>query len=340
MTAQCGREAAPASRSLPQEGGREPLTNATSGPSSSALSGSAALQSFLESRLPAKMGSHGSMLYALTWKERVTPQGRRICALQASVRHISDSGCTGWPTPTTRDWKDGKEANTPTNSLLGREVWKISGGGAGWIACRDNKWRPAQPGVFPLVDGIPNRMGCTCAKCGTEALIYGGMYFLRKINGRNERPEQTKILQQRVHAFALAVNEYIRQECYAQQSEKIQKVSMRNMRQCIETTGSSYRQESDEQFTREFTDSLFGMSSQDTYRNQAFNVRRLWHDIQSGIASESQQDLFCPVCERVGPHLCKTEVVKNRVGRLRGYGNAIVPQVAQAFIKAVMEVTG
>ena len=35
---------------------------------------------------------------------------------------------SGWPTPTTRDWKDGSEClNVPTNALLGREVWK-----AGW----------------------------------------------------------------------------------------------------------------------------------------------------------------------------------------------------------------
>lgn len=33
----------------------------------------------------------------------------------------------GWPTPTTRDHKDGKEClNVPTNSLLGREVWKTN----------------------------------------------------------------------------------------------------------------------------------------------------------------------------------------------------------------------
>ena len=34
---------------------------------------------------------------------------------------------SGWPTPTTRDHKDGKEClNVPTNSLLGREVWKTN----------------------------------------------------------------------------------------------------------------------------------------------------------------------------------------------------------------------
>jgi hypothetical protein len=35
---------------------------------------------------------------------------------------------TAWPTPTTRDWKDGSpNANVPVNALLGREVWC-----AGW----------------------------------------------------------------------------------------------------------------------------------------------------------------------------------------------------------------
>ncbi len=44
---------------------------------------------------------------------------------------ISDSASTGWPTPTTRDWKDGSEnPNVPENALtdaLGRAVWQ-----AGW----------------------------------------------------------------------------------------------------------------------------------------------------------------------------------------------------------------
>ncbi len=28
-----------------------------------------------------------------------------------------------------------------------------------WIGCRDGKWRPVEPGTFPLVDGVPNRVG-------------------------------------------------------------------------------------------------------------------------------------------------------------------------------------
>lgn len=54
------------------------------------------------------------------------PSGVPICALRAVGRRISDSdsGSLGWPTPTTRDHKDGQEcANVPTNALLGRVAW-------------------------------------------------------------------------------------------------------------------------------------------------------------------------------------------------------------------------
>lgn len=34
-------------------------------------------------------------------------------------------------------------------------VWRD----ADWLLCRDGKWRPVEPGTFPLADGIPGRMG-------------------------------------------------------------------------------------------------------------------------------------------------------------------------------------
>ncbi|MFS9531765.1 DNA cytosine methyltransferase, partial [Klebsiella pneumoniae] len=30
---------------------------------------------------------------------------------------------------------------------------------ADWLFCRDGKWRPVEPGTFPLVDGAAARMG-------------------------------------------------------------------------------------------------------------------------------------------------------------------------------------
>lgn len=63
-------------------------------------SSSARLQSSLESRLQARLSGLGSTLYKLTWKPWVTPSGPSRFRLRASVRRTSETGCTGWPTPT------------------------------------------------------------------------------------------------------------------------------------------------------------------------------------------------------------------------------------------------
>ena len=98
-----GPEAALANRfRAPESKGGKPM-NGTSGPLGSDLSASAALQSSLASRLHQRMDSNGSMEYSLTWKTRVTPAGRPICALRASGRRISGKGCTGWPSPKAQE---------------------------------------------------------------------------------------------------------------------------------------------------------------------------------------------------------------------------------------------
>lgn len=96
-----------------------------SGLPSGGSSRSADLQSSLESRLQASLEGLGSPEYALTWKHWDMESGPPICALRGSVRRISGKGCGGWPTPTSRDHKDGTKKscqNVPVNSLLGRSV--------------------------------------------------------------------------------------------------------------------------------------------------------------------------------------------------------------------------
>lgn len=128
MTNQSGQEVARANLSARQAKEMGLLTSGTFGLHSSTSSASANLALSLVSRLQVKTASDGSTLFRLTWKQRTTPQLRSIYALRASVRRISDSDCSGWPTPTTRDWKDGKECqNVPLNALLGRVAWM-----AGW----------------------------------------------------------------------------------------------------------------------------------------------------------------------------------------------------------------
>lgn len=54
--------------------------------------------------------------------------GRRPDGSKATVSLNAVAGMSGWPTPTTRDHKDGSEClNVPVNALLGRVAWA-----AGW----------------------------------------------------------------------------------------------------------------------------------------------------------------------------------------------------------------
>jgi len=132
-TGLCGQARAPANLSARQAKEMGLLMSGTSGQPSITSSASARLHSSLASRLQARTASLGSTLYTLTWKQRATPAGRSIFALRASAPRTSakDSGGSesGWPTPTTRDWKDGGNPNVdvPLNALLGRVVWL-----AGW----------------------------------------------------------------------------------------------------------------------------------------------------------------------------------------------------------------
>lgn len=121
----CGPEAAPASHSQ-QPGKDSPKpTNGTSGLCSSISSASATLSRSLGSRLRQRLATAGSMEYRQTWKQRATPAGRPYWAHTASALRTSGNDSIGWPTPTTRDHKDGTAKsceNTPINALLGRAV--------------------------------------------------------------------------------------------------------------------------------------------------------------------------------------------------------------------------
>lgn len=77
-----GRALAPANLSARQASSLGLTTSGTYGPLGSTSLRSDALQSSLASKLQAR--SRGSILYATTWKARVTPSGRPICALRAS----------------------------------------------------------------------------------------------------------------------------------------------------------------------------------------------------------------------------------------------------------------
>lgn len=105
-----GREVAHASLSARQARALGLLTSGTFGQPSTTLLLSASLQSSLESRLQARLSTLGSTLYTLTWKPWVTPLGLSRFRLRASVRRISETGSSGWPTPQAQDGSGGGQA--------------------------------------------------------------------------------------------------------------------------------------------------------------------------------------------------------------------------------------
>src|SRR5574340_147981 len=128
IIAQYGREVVLANLSARQAKVAGLVTSGTYGPPFITSSASAALTACMASRLRAKTASLGSTLYSLTWKERVTPQGRSIPALRASVRRTSDSGCIGWPTPTSNNG-----TGAGTEGRQGGENLQTAGQLAGWV---------------------------------------------------------------------------------------------------------------------------------------------------------------------------------------------------------------
>lgn len=106
------------------------------------------------------MDSTGSTLFRLTWKERVTPSGRPICALRASALRTSDNDSIGWPTTTTMDsvgsrrhgyMNDGKQRaakNPRRDKLTGHAGTTLFDAAnlAGWVTTTARDWKDS-PGM-------------------------------------------------------------------------------------------------------------------------------------------------------------------------------------------------
>lgn len=143
------------------------LTSGTYGPHGSISSSSAALQSSLASKLKQQLATAGSTLFALTWVESVTPSGRSVSLLRASVRRTSDSDCGSLPTPAARDWKDGAECqNVQLNGLLGRVVWM-----AGWPSPTAQDAARGNGTIRPHDTGIPLPQRASMINTNTPARL-------------------------------------------------------------------------------------------------------------------------------------------------------------------------
>ncbi|HAF4754043.1 TPA: DNA cytosine methyltransferase [Salmonella enterica] len=74
---------------------------------------------------------------------------------------VANSDCGGfyWRSEATRH-EERSSARSPVGSSIS---WPLEVNGfwrdADWLFCRDGKWRPVEPGTFPLVDGATARLG-------------------------------------------------------------------------------------------------------------------------------------------------------------------------------------
>lgn len=71
-----------------------------------------------------------------TGLERLGGYGDRTTGRTLAPGSIAEAGGAMRPGPTNGLWRD-----------------------ADWLACRDGKWRPVEPGTSPLAHGVPNRVG-------------------------------------------------------------------------------------------------------------------------------------------------------------------------------------
>ena len=250
-------------------------------------------------------GLAGGVEHAKLQYERSTGQ------YAEGIGHFAGSSQDGTTSPTNGLWRD-----------------------ADWLFCRDGKWRPVEPGTFPLAHGASSRLVCTCTKCRTETVIDDGMPFLREtIDWKGRVPAQ--ILQSRMLQVAQTGATFDQQKhgalsgaCFCENKDLC---SLWLDGACPSAPRGS---ECFERFAGQFGAPLFDLPYERAFERTVIDMRRLWQSIQSGVASEQQeQNLFCGVCENVGPHLCSKEMGGSRVGRLRAYGNAINAEQATEFIK-------
>lgn len=119
-TVKCGPDLVHASHSVPPESEKETPTSGIYGRTGSGSSASVALTRSLVNRLKERFGTDGSMEYVQTWREKVTPSGIAYWAHTASARRTSDSGSTGWQTPSVADGMGGhlSRGGERSNELL------------------------------------------------------------------------------------------------------------------------------------------------------------------------------------------------------------------------------
>ncbi len=304
-----------ASRSRPRARGAERATLDIFGQHGSHSSASVALQRSLESKLRAAMVSLGSTLFDLTWSDAVTPSGHRICALRASARRIYGSASTSWPTPVVNDAQGSDYAYSQGDH--DRVVLKLGGS--------ETRQLGGQPIELGNSDGLSGGRQCSSVP-GAQA------------------PDSE--LRSRSHRSG-AASEDVGQGAVADSTgsgcsgSKERKERARIGRTRTDgTDGTDGRMADAGQIERRRRASQLGS----VVENEAERLKEAVHD-QRGLATGQWSEARWIDCadgkqRPIAPEPTLFPLahgVPNRMGLLRGSGNAIVPPLAARFIQASFE---
>ena len=299
-----GQALAPASPSAAPERARRPMTSATCGLAGFLSSQSYALQSSLESRLKRRLDGAGSTLFSLTWRVKATPAGRPYfpaCGIGAP--HIRQR-CWFVADADSRGCEPGG---------IARGVAQVSGGE--FLAGRP----PAQRGAHGSVadnssERWERREGATQGgephwpdagrQQGHDGLVGvhqagGGLADAERDGGRSDQPRRQ-----------------------AERREVNGRAGAAADRLGIASGAGLAQQRGDPGVPREAAGAAQGKAPLGT---GAWSSSE-WLACSDGKARPTQSGLF-PLAHGI----------PGRVGRLRAYGNAIVPQVAAEFVTAFME---
>jgi DNA (cytosine-5)-methyltransferase 1 len=92
---------------------------------------------------------------------RPEPTWGELERLRASIGMAFPNGRDGSNRDLQRSGKYGLKSEDSCTSIYGEGAaptngfWRV----ADWLLCRDERWRPVEPGTFPLAHGYPSRMG-------------------------------------------------------------------------------------------------------------------------------------------------------------------------------------
>jgi DNA (cytosine-5)-methyltransferase 1 len=247
-------------------------------------------------------------------EERNDERGDGGAQQQATQRAGGDAGELGHADDAGSQSRDeSTETNGHRDTAIATGFWDA----CEWLPCRDGKARPVEPGVAPLAHGLSKRMVRVCAKC-SEAHEKDSdnkdVRVLQEIAGASCGCLETEVLQPGVHGEGVCQDSEDKDGGEEPSETTVSSGRLRDVRQ-VGAVSSPAPQgpEPDEQRPREHLNT----------------VRELSHGCS---LPES-----CEECGEESDWLADYEQSSTRVTRLRGYGNAIVPQVAAGVIRAYLD---